>query len=84
MAACLGLPTAQNQKPESLSIKTALWIRTHIKDLKNISNSQLICFIIAENLKEKGAESIFLNRSMVRLFSEQILAARFLVKYNII
>lgn len=55
-----------------------------IKDLKNISNSQLICFIIAENLKEKGAESIFLNRSMVRLFSEQILAARFLVKYNII
>ena len=50
-----------------------------IKNLKEVSNSQIICFIIAENLKEKGADSIFLKRSMVRLFPQQLLAARFLV-----
>lgn len=55
-----------------------------IKNLKEVSNSQIICFIIAENLKEKGADSIFLKRSMVRLFPQQLLAARFLVKYDMV
>ena len=55
-----------------------------IKNLKDVTNAQIICFIIADNLKEKGHDSIFLTRSMVRLFPNQLLAARFLVKYNIV
>lgn len=55
-----------------------------IKNLKDVSNSQIITFIIAENLREKGTESIFLSRSMVRLFPQQLLAARFLVKYDLV
>lgn len=55
-----------------------------IKNLKDVASSQIICFIIAENLKEKGADSIFLSRSMIRLFPQQLLAARFLVKNQMI
>lgn len=54
-----------------------------IKNLRDVSNAQIICFIIAENLREKGSESIFLSRSLVRLFPQQLLAARFLIKYGL-
>lgn len=54
-----------------------------IKNLKDVSNAQIICFIIAENLREKKSESIFLSRSFVRLFPQQLSAARFLIKYGI-
>lgn len=55
-----------------------------IKDLKDISNAHVLCFIIAESFKEKGADSIFLKRSFIRLFPEHIQAARFLVKYGLV
>lgn len=55
-----------------------------IKDIKNIANGQALCFAIGQNLKEKGADSVFLNRGVIRLIPEQILAARFLNKYGLI
>ena len=54
-----------------------------IRRLRELSNAQIICFLIADNLKEKGAGSLFLSRSLVRLFSQQLAAARFLVKYDL-
>ena len=54
-----------------------------IRRLRELSNAQIICFLIADNLKEKGAGSLFLSRSLVRLFSQQLAAARFLVKYGL-
>lgn len=55
-----------------------------VEDLKNIANPQSLVFAIAEDLKEKNANSLFLTRSAVKLLPEQILAARFLVKYRLI
>lgn len=54
-----------------------------IRNLKDVSNSQIISFIIAENLKEKDADSIFLSRSMIKLFPQQLMAARFMIKYGL-
>lgn len=55
-----------------------------IKEIKNIANPQVLCLTIAQSLKEKGNDSFFLKRSVVKLFTEQVLAARFLVKYNLL
>lgn len=55
-----------------------------IKDIKSVANARVLCFMIAQNLKEKGSDSIFLNRGIIRLIPEPILAARFLNKYGLI
>lgn len=55
-----------------------------IRDIKNVANPRVLCFAIAENLKEKGADSVFLSRGAVRLLPEHIMAARFLDKYELI
>lgn len=53
------------------------------KDLKNLGNKRLLTTLIAENIKEKGADSLFVTRTALKLFPEYILAARFLAKYEI-
>ena len=54
------------------------------KDIKSVANQKILTFLIAYNLKEKGAKSMFLSRTALKLLPEQILAARFLVKYSLI
>lgn len=54
------------------------------KDLKDIANKQLVTLLIAENLKEKGGESIFASRTASRLFKEYVPAGKFLVRYGLV
>ena len=46
--------------------------------------STVIRRIIAENIKEKGSDSIFMSNAVIALIPEQVVAARFLVKYGIV
>jgi NTE family protein len=55
-----------------------------VKGIKDVTDSKILCLVIASNIKEKGDSSIFLNKSISKLLSEQITAAKFLVKYGII
>ncbi len=55
-----------------------------IKDLKNAADTRLLTFIIAEHIKEKGDDSIFLKRAVTKVAEEPIMAAKFLIKYNLI
>ena len=64
---------------ESLSSAVAF-----IKDIKNIVSQKTLCFLIADSIKDKGADSIFVSRAAIRLMPEQVAAARFLAKYNLI
>ena len=59
-------------------------IRELIKNFKSIANQRVLTYIIAYALKEKGQDSILLTRPVFRLLSEQIPAARFLVKYGLV
>ena len=59
-------------------------IKELIKNIKSIANQQVLTYIIADALKEKGQDSIFLTRPVFKLLSEQIPAARFLVKYELV
>ena len=43
-----------------------------------------MCLIIAENLKERGLDSMYMSRTALTLIPEQVNAARFLVKNNLI
>ena len=54
------------------------------KDLKSITNKRFLAFLIAENIKEKGTDSIFITRTAIRLFPEYILAGRFLAKFDLV
>ena len=54
------------------------------KDLKNIANKRFLTVLIAENIREKGADSLFITKPALRLFPEYILAGRFLTKFNLI
>ena len=53
-------------------------------DVKAIANQRIPVFLIAYSLKEKGASSLFLSRAALHLLPEQIHAARFLVKYELV
>ncbi len=55
-----------------------------LKDLKNAANTKLLTFVIAAHLKEKGEDSIFLNRAVMKVAKEPIMAARFILKYGLI
>ncbi|MBQ4650062.1 MAG: patatin-like phospholipase family protein [Firmicutes bacterium] len=55
-----------------------------LKDIKSVASDNVVTFLIAYNLKEKGEKSPFLSRAAHRLMPEPILAARFLVKYNLL
>ena len=54
------------------------------KDLRNIANKRFLTVLIAENIREKGADSPFITRPALRLFPEYILAGRFLTKFDLV
>ena len=55
-----------------------------LADFKAITGQHIPIFLIAYSLKEKGASSLFLSRAALRLLPEQIHAARFLLKYELV
>ena len=55
-----------------------------IKTIKETALSHVFCILIAQNIKEKGKESIFSSKAASKLIPEQVHAAKFLVKYNLI
>ena len=59
-------------------------IPDYIQDIKSAAGPRAICRVIAENIKEKGLDSIFMSNAVIALIPEQVAAARFLVKYGII
>ncbi len=59
-------------------------IKETIQDIKSVNNSRTLCLLMAKSLKEKGIESMFISRAAFAVIPEHVLAARFLVKYNIV
>ncbi len=59
-------------------------IPDYIQDIKSAAGPRAICRVIAENIKEKGLDSIFMSNAVIALIPEQVIAARFLVKYGIV
>lgn len=59
-------------------------IPDYIQDIKSAAGPRAICRVIAENIKGKGADSIFMSNAVISLIPEQVAAARFLVKYGIV
>ena len=55
-----------------------------LKELRKLVNKKTALLIIARNIKTKGSDSIFLNRHTIKLFGDEIAAANFLVKNNLI
>lgn len=58
-----------------------------IKELKNLSklvNRKTALLIMARDIKAKGTESIFVSKYAIRLFGDDIAAANFLVKNELI
>lgn len=55
-----------------------------LHDLKNVANKSLLTLDIAENLKTKGADSIFTSRAALRIVPDCIAAARFINKYGLL
>jgi len=53
-------------------------------DVKNVISDNILAFIVAYSLKEKGDRSFFQSRTVQKLIPEPVLAAKFLVKYNLI
>ena len=52
-----------------------------LKEIHNMGNKKMLAFLAARNLSEKGADSVFLTRTAMRLMPECVLAGRFLNKY---
>mgnify|MGYP005923374607 CR=1 FL=1 len=59
-------------------------LKSLLSNVKNIANPRVLAFLIAYNLKENGVDSIFISRTALRLMPDLILAARFLVKYDLL
>lgn len=55
-----------------------------IKSAKEAAHTHVFCILIAENIKQKGKDSIFLTRAAAKIIPEVIYAAKFLVKYKLI
>ena len=54
-----------------------------LKEIHNMGNKKMLAFLAARNLSEKGADSVFLTRTAMRLMPECVLAGRFLSKYHL-
>ena len=54
-----------------------------LKEIHNMGNKKMLAFLAARNLSEKGADSVFLTRTAMRLMPECVLAGRFLNKYRL-
>ena len=55
-----------------------------IKSAKEAAHTHILCILIAQNLKEKGKDSIFAKKAAAKLIPEAVLAAKFLVKYELV
>ena len=53
-------------------------------DVKNVISDNILAFIVAYSLKERGDRSFFQSRTVQKLLPEPILAAKFLVKYGLV
>lgn len=53
-------------------------------DVKNVASDNILAFIVAYSLKEKGEKSFFQSRTVQKLIPEPVLAAKFLVKYGLV
>jgi len=74
---------ARQALPESFALSD-LASMTRLKELVKIASRPAITLYMAESIKEKGNDSIFSSRYSVRLFREEINAARLLVKWGLI
>ncbi len=57
---------------------------SRLRELLNLANRKTVTLFIAENLKQRGSDSLFLTKYGMKLFKEEVRAARFLVKYQLI
>lgn len=55
-----------------------------IRELLNLANQKTVTLFIAENLKQRGEESLFLTKYGSKLFKEELRTAKFLLKYQLI
>ena len=55
-----------------------------VKSAKDAAKPYILCILMAQNMKEKGGDSIFLNRAATKIIPEAIYAAKFLVKYGLV
>ena len=55
-----------------------------VKTVKDTEKSHIVCILIAQNIKEKGKDSIFAKKAATKLLSDIVLASKFLVKTNLI
>ena len=55
-----------------------------VKSVKDTEKSHIVCILIAQNIKEKGKDSIFVKKAATKLIPDLVHAARFLVKNNLI
>ena len=62
----------------------SLTLPEFIKMTKDVDKSHIFCILIAQNIKEKGKDSIFAKKTSSRLLPDIVLAARFLVKYGLV
>lgn len=53
-------------------------------DVKNVISDNILAFIVAYSLKEKGDRSFFQSRTVQKILPEPILAAKFLVKNGLV
>ena len=55
-----------------------------IRELRHVANKKLLTLAISENLKEKGADSIFTSRAALHIVPDCIAAARFINRYGLL
>lgn len=66
---------------------TIKMVKSSLKDmdsLKDIVPSHILCILMAQNIKEKGKDSIFMKTAVAKIIPEVIHAAKFLVKYELV
>lgn len=51
---------------------------------KDAVHMRVFCILIAQNIKEKGKDSIFVKNTVAKIIPESVYAAKFLIKYNLI
>ena len=56
----------------------------NLKDINKLVNRKTSVLVIAGNLKSKGGDSIFLSKYAVKLLHDEIAAANFLVKHQLV
>lgn len=55
-----------------------------VKSVKDTEKSHIVCILIAQNIKEKGKDSIFVKKPAAKLIPDLVHAARFLVKAGLV